>query len=305
MEYQGVTGTIRVNETHLTIVRGGRWARWLSGHDPGPREIPLTTVAAVDFVGWSLAGRGFIHVRLCGAAPVTLVRRTALTHPDAVLFDRRHRAAFAELHTWLIGVAELNHREDLLVPAAAELLAPRRRSRDVPPTAPIEVRMRMRTAGLLGRLQGVNTGGAMFVGESREKGRNAIVALYPDRLEYTKPATFGAPMLRPKARTVLPTRLISRVHIARKRGWTAIEVAGPGGPIRLRLRTLDADHFLSLLADLPRGSAIALGATPARPDAPAPRTDVADQLARFAALRRSGVLTEEEFAAQQAKLLGH
>jgi Bacterial PH domain/Short C-terminal domain len=40
--------------------------------------------------------------------------------------------------------------------------------------------------------------------------------------------------------------------------------------------------------------------------APAPITpiDVADQLAKLAALRDQGVLTEEEFAAQKAKLLG-
>jgi hypothetical protein len=51
--------------------------------------------------------------------------------------------------------------------------------------------------------------------------------------------------------------LICRVHVAERRGWTAIEVVGPGGPIRLCLRTVDADHFLSLLAAHPRGGAAA------------------------------------------------
>ena len=41
------------------------------------------------------------------------------------------------------------------------------------------------------------------------------------------------------------------------------------------------------------------------PAAPvAPQVDVVDQLKRFAELRDQGILTEEEFAAQKAKLLG-
>lgn len=38
--------------------------------------------------------------------------------------------------------------------------------------------------------------------------------------------------------------------------------------------------------------------------APAPQVDVADQLQKLASLKDQGVITEEEFAAQKAKLLG-
>jgi len=41
---------------------------------------------------------------------------------------------------------------------------------------------------------------------------------------------------------------------------------------------------------------------PSTPDAG--QVDVVDQLRRFAELRDQGILTEEEFAAQKAKLLG-
>jgi hypothetical protein len=48
-----------------------------------------------------------------------------------------------------------------------------------------------------------------------------------------------------------------------------------------------------------------LGAAPGAPAAaPAAPLDVADQLRKLAELRDQGVLTEEEFAAQKAKLLG-
>jgi len=42
---------------------------------------------------------------------------------------------------------------------------------------------------------------------------------------------------------------------------------------------------------------------PPPPAAPAPQVDMLDQLAKLGALRDQGVLTDEEFAAQKAKLL--
>lgn len=45
------------------------------------------------------------------------------------------------------------------------------------------------------------------------------------------------------------------------------------------------------------------GAGSAPPPAPEPVTTAADELAKFAALRDQGVLTEEEFAAKKAQLL--
>jgi Short C-terminal domain len=56
------------------------------------------------------------------------------------------------------------------------------------------------------------------------------------------------------------------------------------------------------------GPAAAFGAPPAPPAPPAPAAppppDLVDQLRRLGELRDAGILTEEEFAAQKAKLLG-
>jgi hypothetical protein len=55
------------------------------------------------------------------------------------------------------------------------------------------------------------------------------------------------------------------------------------------------------------GVAAGFAATPGPPAAPAPTappTDLADQLRKLAALRDEGILTDEEFAAQKARLLG-
>ena len=43
---------------------------------------------------------------------------------------------------------------------------------------------------------------------------------------------------------------------------------------------------------------------PSQPAAPVPQDDVIAQLERLAALKDQGILTEEEFAQQKAKLLG-
>jgi hypothetical protein len=49
----------------------------------------------------------------------------------------------------------------------------------------------------------------------------------------------------------------------------------------------------------------AFGAPPPAAPAPAaPQTDMVDQLRKLGELRDAGILTEEEFAAQKAKILG-
>jgi hypothetical protein len=53
------------------------------------------------------------------------------------------------------------------------------------------------------------------------------------------------------------------------------------------------------------GVAAGVGTPPPPPSAPAgPQVDVADELRKLASLRDEGILSEEEFAAQKAKLLG-
>jgi hypothetical protein len=52
------------------------------------------------------------------------------------------------------------------------------------------------------------------------------------------------------------------------------------------------------------GNAQQVQAAPPPQAAPAPQQDVVSQLERLGALRDQGVLTEEEFQAQKAKILG-
>ena len=67
-------------------------------------------------------------------------------------------------------------------------------------------------------------------------------------------------------------------------------------------------HFAAAVRPQPRPLADAQAQQYAPPPAPAPapaqEVDVASQLERLADLKDQGILTEEEFAAQKAKLLG-
>jgi hypothetical protein len=54
----------------------------------------------------------------------------------------------------------------------------------------------------------------------------------------------------------------------------------------------------------PTSAGAAFGAPTAPPPPAQPQPDLADQLRKLADLRDAGILTEEEFAAQKAKLLG-
>jgi TM2 domain-containing membrane protein YozV len=88
-------------------------------------------------------------------------------------------------------------------------------------------------------------------------------------------------------------------------GWPLLFAAGLGLLLLAPLGVwLLVDLFLipGMIAEDNNALMRRLNATPAA--APVARLDVADELAKFAALRDQGVLTEQEFAAHKAKLIG-
>lgn len=139
--------------------------------------------------------------------------------------------------------------------------------------------------------------GAVMQLKSHEAGRNSTVTLYPDRIERVKDRALGSMSRAKQDAEVIPTKAISSVQ-AKKDGlvYTKVTAYASGNNIDFRLRHDDAQRFKEALTKMIL--------EPATPAASAPAPDLADQLTRLAALRDQGVLTEEEFAAQKAKLLG-
>jgi hypothetical protein len=91
-------------------------------------------------------------------------------------------------------------------------------------------------------------------------------------------------------------------------------VAGTATAVSGRVARRQAEHFADRDAAIAanRGAgyyegaqtAAAQAAPPAPAPAAAPEVDVVEKLKELAELKNQGILTEEEFAAQKAKLLG-
>ena len=83
-------------------------------------------------------------------------------------------------------------------------------------------------------------------------------------------------------------------------------VAGTASAVNGRVQRRQAERFADRDAQImsQRAQAYEQGAAAAAPPPSAPAADPIAQLKDLAALHQSGVLTDEEFAAQKAKILG-
>ena len=157
---------------------------------------------------------------------------------------------------------------------------------------------------------------------SHIEGRNAKVAIYEDRIEWGRsswhaPGGATAAVLtggmslafsgKRKDTNLVPIRQIQGVttHRAGLR-FTVVKVATAADIVEFHVTKPQAEEIKATITRLMLG-----GSTPAsapgpaaglpRPTAPA---SVADELVKLVQLRDAGALTDEEFAAQKAKLLG-
>lgn len=145
--------------------------------------------------------------------------------------------------------------------------------------------------------------GALWRGVSHETGRNSIVTLYPDRIERAKPSSrtslTGVLTGGPADVEVIPTKSISSVQARRGAWYQDVTIYASGNTIVLSLDTEDADKLRQLVMELvtrPSGSS----AAPAQSAGDA----MLEQIRKLGELRDAGFLSEEEFQAKKAELLG-
>ena len=134
---------------------------------------------------------------------------------------------------------------------------------------------------------------------SHIEGRNAKVAIYEDRIEWGRERVTLTG--RRRDTNMIPVRQIQGVTTHRAGMlYTVVKVATAADTIEFRVSKPQAEEFKATITRLMLG-----GNTPpssaAAVSAPA---SVADELAKLVQLREAGALTDEEFAAQKAKLLG-
>jgi Short C-terminal domain len=155
-------------------------------------------------------------------------------------------------------------------------------------------------------------------------GNSAGVAIYPDRIEWGRRGlkggvtglvlSSGLPVLAGtrKNTNMIPIRMIQGVTTHRAGfSYTTVKVATAGGVTEFRVTKAQAEQVRQLLLQLMNGS-VPHAATPvpqAHPPGPgqslpSSSASVADELRKLAELRDAGMLSDDELAAQKARLLG-
>jgi hypothetical protein len=133
--------------------------------------------------------------------------------------------------------------------------------------------------------------------ESKDEGRNAKVRLYADRIEREKPRSRLSVSKAAQDVEVTPIRAVSSVQAQKDGLSTRVTVYASGNTIVFRIHPHDAAHrFKDELTKL-----MLAGGAPA-PAAAAP-ADRLDQLSKLADLKAQGVLSDEEFEAEKARIM--
>lgn len=149
--------------------------------------------------------------------------------------------------------------------------------------------------------------GALWRGMSHEAGRNAVVTLFPDRIERYKATSklsfTGMLTGGPEDVEVIPTKSVSSVQVKRGPWYHDVTIYASGNTIILSVDAADAERLRGLITEqILRGSSSSHPAAPPPPAAPS-GDDLIEQVRKLGELRDAGLLTPEEFDAKKSELL--
>ena len=125
-----------------------------------------------------------------------------------------------------------------------------------------------------------------------------VIKVWPDRIEEHENHA-----LRKSGTQAIHFRQVAQVAIEKGLIFTNINVESAGGHV-IRLVGVPKDDGDKVKGMIDEAVKAAHGIQPSAVAPVAPQVDVADQLTKLAALRDSGVLTDEEFSSQKKKILG-
>jgi hypothetical protein len=138
--------------------------------------------------------------------------------------------------------------------------------------------------------------GVLWSGMSHEKGRNAHVHLYADRIEREKKASRVAFSQASQDNEVIPIRSVTSVNIKKANLMLShVLVMSAGGTIPFSFRHEDGQGFKNAIMPL----VLAAG----QPQTVHAQESASDKLLKLAQLRDAGVLTEDEFQAKRSALI--
>lgn len=154
--------------------------------------------------------------------------------------------------------------------------------------------------------------------KSHIEGKNADVTIWPDRIAWselgkiTMTRLAGAAITKGKVgmrkgsdTNIVPIRAIQGVTTHKGGiGYTTVEVMTSADRVSFRVSKGDAEQVKDTILRLMRELSPSAGSPSASENPPPSSGSTADELVKLAQLRDAGVLSEEEFRVQKARLLG-
>jgi hypothetical protein len=326
VKYEGYNGQIDVGD-ELVITRDGAKARMIFGKGVSARRIPLPALSGVQLREATRMTNGWVQLSFGGETPREVRKGSAASDANTVTFTHRQRDRFQERYEEL---------ESILAKNAAAGIDPtqvkwdrisgeqgRLGKRASPEWAAQQVEERQAKAEAAGLRPDIAAASArmnwtfggkreikkleehlyegevvQYLAQGEYEGKQGLLALTDQRL------CFVFHGLLSQAVEDFPFDRLTSVQTKAGIGTGDLTVyaSGNSSVIKSIIKT-----DLKYLADALRqrigegNLATQRAAPPASPTGP---VGVADQLTKLADLRDRGVLTDDEFAAQKAKLLG-
>jgi Bacterial PH domain len=323
---KGYNGEMALDERArtVTISRDGKMARLgATGHNSGARVIPLDAVSGVRIRPATRMVNGCLGLGVGGADVLDIGVAQMNGNRDAVVFRFGQREAFIALHGRLEGVVQDNRARGVDAAAtgveATRKLSPKNQIRSQERLAQ-RLEKAQQDYGAYGTRPDIATAAARMswtFGGKREL-KKLHEHVYPDEVvTYIAQGTYqehqGIVVLTDQrlvfvfhgmVQTLIedfPLRSITSV--ASKKGLVTgaliVHVAGSASHISAVINsdlTYLVDHLRQTVLAGPVQNIAASSPPP-------PVADLADQLIKLADLRERGILTDVEFATQEAKLL--
>jgi hypothetical protein len=334
MRVEGYNGQVELNDDELVVARQGFVARAAFGKDTPERHVPLLAVRGVRLKEATRLKNGWLELLLGDQEAPELSAGTAGSNANAVLFRHKDNSKFRELRDKLEAIVELNvqagidpsqvewdqiggqqgrfdkraaqvSEEGAKAPAASQQQAEKIRERQAkaeaaglrPDIAEASARMGWTFGGkreIKNLEEHLHDGERVsFLAQGRYEDNQGIVALTEERLLF---------VFHGLTRQSVQDFALDRVTSVQTKagigsGDLTVESYGHSAVIKSIIKS-----DLKFLADALR-QRIAMREAPT-PPTPAAPVDVADQLEKLANLLDRGALSQEEFDAQKAKLLG-
>jgi hypothetical protein len=135
---------------------------------------------------------------------------------------------------------------------------------------------------------------------SHDQGKNAIVSLYPDRIERIKERSAISLSRANQDAEVIPLGRVSHVRAEKKGFRSNVTVTVGGEDIVFRVSHEEASTFKEAITKLILQKEAQSGPDAGRTAEP----DIVDQIRRLGELRDQGLITAEEFEAKKTQILG-